>query len=60
MNFINDYEKILLISDHIPLKNVPNITSDEIYEKVKVSLNRLKNIKQVCLSGINPHAGEPG
>lgn len=60
MNFINEFESLMLVTDHIPLKDVVKITAKEIFNKVKTSLQFLKDIKRVCISGINPHAGENG
>jgi len=55
----------LLISDHLPLKDVGSfITSQRIVNKVKKyikSSSRLKlNYFNFFLAGINPHAGEDG
>ena len=58
-------DRILLITDHIPLKDVPHaIDVPLIVSKVKTTLNgyaSLKTpIKEVVFSGVNPHAGEKG
>jgi 4-hydroxythreonine-4-phosphate dehydrogenase len=60
MNFINSSENLMLVTDHIPLKEVVNISTKEIVEKVNTSLQFLSDIHKVCISGINPHAGENG
>ena len=58
-------EKILLVTDHIPLKEVPDtVNTSLIVSKVKTTLNgylSLKTpLKEVIFSGLNPHAGEKG
>ena len=58
-------ERILLITDHIPLKDVSDtIDAPLIVSKVTTTLKgyaSLKTlIKEVIFSGINPHAGEEG
>ena len=65
MAFESPTEKILLITDHIPLREVPDaINSEMIISKVKTTLNghaRLQMpIEEVFFAGINPHAGENG
>ena len=65
MVFSANNENILLISDHIPLRHVPDfIKSNVIIEKVSDSIihfNRYFNsLTEVFISGLNPHAGEKG
>ncbi|MBF0208641.1 MAG: 4-hydroxythreonine-4-phosphate dehydrogenase PdxA [Oligoflexia bacterium] len=65
MVFIADDVAVLLITDHIPLRDVAKtITSDLIVEKVAVTLNgqvnRFSQLDEVFIAGINPHAGENG
>lgn len=65
MNFISPEEKILLITDHLPLKDVASaINPDLIYFKVAHSIlgyeQFFTGIDEVILAGINPHAGENG
>lgn len=56
---LND-SNVLLLSDHIPLKDVSSFfTDDLIINKVKKCLS-FKKFKNVYFSGINPHAGEGG
>lgn len=55
----------LLLTDHIPLKEVTNVLSkDYVKNKVTVVLNSLNKYwdypTDVIFSGINPHAGEGG
>ncbi len=58
--------KVLLLSDHIALSQVPkNITTELTYTKTKKTLNAIaqyfcNNPDEVIFSGINPHAGEDG
>ncbi len=61
MNFISDSEKIILITDHIPLKEVSvSITKNLILKKVSHFISRFPNQSEYYISGINPHAGENG
>lgn len=54
----------LLLSDHIPLKDVPNNTTKNFSEKINKAYNSLKSHfnfnGEVFISGLNPHAGEDG
>lgn len=60
MSFKSPIENILLLSDHIPLKEVTKFLNPElILQKTKNVLSR-KFFKKVVFSGINPHAGESG
>lgn len=65
MNFYNGYEQVLLLTDHIPLKEVPLIQTDLIINQIKSSVDGYAkyfgiNFKHVLIAGINPHAGENG
>lgn len=65
MTFSGPNETILLITDHIPLSEVPQaIDSKSIIHKIKLTLNQLDKyhapIKEVIISGLNPHSGENG
>jgi 4-hydroxythreonine-4-phosphate dehydrogenase len=57
---------ILLLSDHISLKEVPYyLNSELIFNKTKLTLSNLdlyfnNKIEEVIFTGINPHAGENG
>lgn len=55
----------LLLTDHIPLKQVPkSINKELVVEKIRNSINGLTKYfyppVKFILSGINPHAGEGG
>ncbi|OUR92965.1 hypothetical protein A9Q84_20875 [Halobacteriovorax marinus] len=55
----------LLISDHIPLKDVPKfITKEIIVKKCQMTLENFKKyfypLEEIIFSGINPHCGEGG
>jgi 4-hydroxythreonine-4-phosphate dehydrogenase len=55
----------LLITDHLPLKDIPRIlTSALLHKKLTLSLESLKNIEphlnHAIVAGLNPHAGEEG
>jgi 4-hydroxythreonine-4-phosphate dehydrogenase len=55
----------LLITDHLPLKDVPRVlTSALLHKKLTLSLESLKKIEpqlnHAIVAGLNPHAGEEG
>lgn len=65
MNFYNSIEQVLLLTDHIPLREVPLISDELIVNQIKSSLDGYNkhfglNFKHVLIAGINPHAGENG
>ncbi len=65
MNFLADQHQIMLITDHLPLANIPSaITTDLIVQKTVLSLEGYKKffntINEIYFAGINPHAGEQG
>ena len=58
-------ERVLLVTDHIPLGEVPHaIDTPLIVSKVKTAIEGYASLNvpigEVLLSGINPHAGEGG
>ena len=65
MGFKNKNRIFLLLTDHIPLKQVSSALTKELIEtKIHASLRQIEDLfgrpKEVYLSGINPHAGEQG
>jgi 4-hydroxythreonine-4-phosphate dehydrogenase len=65
MTFKGLAQNVLLITDHIALKNIPQaITSELIINKLQITLDNFKKyffpFNEVILAGINPHAGENG
>ena len=65
MTFKGLSQNVLLITDHIPLKEITNKISAELIEdKVKMTLDNFKKyffkFDEIIFSGINPHAGENG
>ncbi len=64
MSFIGPKANVLLLSDHLPLKDVSSLDDDIIFKRVINGLNGFSKanilINNVYLSGINPHAGENG
>ena len=65
MFFSSPKLQILLLSDHLPIKNVPNaLTENVIYDRMSLAINSLRKwnwpINKILISGINPHAGENG
>lgn len=60
MNFINDKENVLLLTDHIPLVDVVKMSSKSVVKKINATLVNLPKITKVCVAGFNPHAGENG
>jgi 4-hydroxythreonine-4-phosphate dehydrogenase len=65
MFFKSGQSNLLLVTDHIPLKEVPNtIDKDLIFHKTTTTIQGLRNyfkpVKNVYFSGVNPHSGEAG
>lgn len=66
MNFINEDEQVLILTDHVPINCVTQkLNSQYIIEQIEISIFNLKKyfnrtITDVLISGINPHAGENG
>ncbi|MCK5542048.1 MAG: 4-hydroxythreonine-4-phosphate dehydrogenase PdxA [Desulfobacterales bacterium] len=64
MMFLGKKLKIVLVTIHIPLSEVPkNITTDKIFQTIKITNAFLKSkfdIKKpvLAVAGLNPHAGE--
>lgn len=56
---LND-SNVLLLSDHIPLKDVSTFLTEEIIINKVMNCLKFKQFKDVYFSGINPHAGEEG
>ncbi len=66
MNFINQKQRLTLLTEHIPLSHVENINTDDVYKKIELTIDSyqkidcLPKIRRVIITGINPHAGEDG
>lgn len=65
MTFKGLHQNVLLITDHLPLKNVASsITEELIVEKLCLTLDNFNKyffaFEEVIFAGINPHAGENG
>jgi 4-hydroxythreonine-4-phosphate dehydrogenase len=65
MTFKGLSQNVLLITDHIPLREVAlKIDSNLIKEKTRITLENFKkyfySFDEIIFSGINPHAGENG
>lgn len=65
MSFIAINAKILLITDHVPLRAVADlIKKDLIINKISTTIKGHLNfkypLKKILISGLNPHAGEEG
>lgn len=64
MFFLSHDLKMLLLSDHIPLRAVPLLSSAVITERISKAIRQLQlwqwPIASVLVAGINPHAGEGG
>lgn len=64
MAFVGPLNNVLLLTDHIPVKEISNQISIElITEKVSKVLDNIPSLRQinrVMFSGINPHCGEQG
>ena len=64
MFFLSNDLKVLLLSDHIPLREVPLLSEEIIIERIQNAIKQLQQwhwpIAQMLVAGINPHAGEEG
>jgi 4-hydroxythreonine-4-phosphate dehydrogenase len=65
MFFSSPKLKVLLLSDHVPVKELSKvITEDLIYKRLKTAVETLESwhwpTKRILVSGLNPHAGEKG
>lgn len=65
MTFFDGRHFTLLVTDHIPLTQVPEaITKEVIFQKTSYALEGIQKyfwpIEKMIFSGINPHAGESG
>ncbi|MBL6990023.1 MAG: 4-hydroxythreonine-4-phosphate dehydrogenase PdxA [Bacteriovoracaceae bacterium] len=65
MMFASQNDKLLLITDHIPLNEVTDkLTTDLIYKKSKLTIKSYQRyfepFDEIIFAGINPHAGENG
>ncbi|MCB9092934.1 MAG: 4-hydroxythreonine-4-phosphate dehydrogenase PdxA [Halobacteriovoraceae bacterium] len=61
MHFHSEDLDLSLLSDHIPLKQVPSyLTQERVLEKLSILVNSPFNFKRFVIAGINPHAGENG
>jgi 4-hydroxy-L-threonine phosphate dehydrogenase PdxA len=66
MNFINNNEQVLILTDHVPISKVgDSLTLDSVINQITTSIKNLKyhfsrTINDVLISGINPHSGERG
>lgn len=65
MFFSSPKLQVLLLSDHVSIKDLPSVLTEElIHIRIKEALQTLKKwqwpINRILISGINPHAGENG
>jgi 4-hydroxythreonine-4-phosphate dehydrogenase len=65
MFFSSPSLQVLLLSDHVPIKNLSELmTENLIFERLDTAFTSLKKwgwpIRKVLISGFNPHAGERG
>jgi 4-hydroxythreonine-4-phosphate dehydrogenase len=65
MMLIGEPLRVILVTTHIPLKDVPGIiTKESIFEKIELaySASKLLGISSpvIAVAGLNPHAGEKG
>lgn len=62
MSFITPRFSLLLLTDHLPLRDVViNLNAENIAQKVLIFLNAMlpiQVIKRIIFWGVNPHAGE--
>lgn len=60
MFFYSEHLKVLLLTDHLQLKDVPqSLTENLIVKKVEATLKQF-HFEKIYFAGINPHAGESG
>lgn len=57
--------KVLLITDHVPVKVLSNVLTEElVYRRIHQAVKTLKSwqwpIDRILVCGLNPHAGEGG
>lgn len=67
MGFMGKHFNVLLVTDHIPLSEVPKHLSEELLHEALFHAQALKNIsannirqRPVAFLGLNPHNGEDG
>ncbi len=64
MTFVSNTLKILLLTTHIPLKDVPDSINESVVTNgLKTAIKmaaEFSDKRPVCLLGLNPHAGENG
>ena len=64
MIFKSSDELVALLTDHIPLREVSQMSPSFVIEKISKILQEVKKIKEdpkeLLIAGINPHAGEKG
>ncbi|MGE3608866.1 MAG: 4-hydroxythreonine-4-phosphate dehydrogenase PdxA [Bacteriovoracaceae bacterium] len=65
MFFSSPALKVLLLSDHVAIRDLTHVLTEEaIYKKLNLAFKSLNHwnwpINRVLISGINPHAGENG
>lgn len=64
MTFVSNKMKLLLLTTHIPLAEVPeHLTVNLVEQGLRTAgelAARLGEKRQICLLGLNPHAGEDG
>ena len=64
MTFKGQDFDLLLLTDHIPLREVPNAIKADLFGKVEVCLRGclkyFNSYEDVIILGLNPHAGENG
>ena len=64
MFFLSPELKVLLLSDHIPLREVPQLSEKILTQRIELALKTLEkwkwSVTRVLVAGINPHAGEQG
>ena len=63
MLFSSSKENVLLITDHIPLSEVPShVTTELVFKKIQTTITHFEKyfepFGEVILSGLNPHVGE--
>lgn len=66
MTFVSQGLRVSLVTDHVPLKDVPTVVTQEaILETIQIAQGDLKrwygmDAPRIAVCGLNPHAGEQG
>lgn len=60
MTFFSELFTCLLLTDHLPLAQVPSAINYDLLQQAHKTIQFLSKFKKIALLGLNPHAGEDG